>query len=86
MTLELSAFLYIYLLFLLFWLAFSNVALYHMFKFGFKNIVTYLSIFIYISVSGVILFTSFMYIVQIDWSQNVLDTKTLDDNSTFWQN
>lgn len=71
MTVSLSLFLYIYLFLLLIWLIFSFIALYHMFKFGFKNFTTFFTTFLYIAVSIVLLLISYNYIIQIDWSHNI---------------
>ena len=79
MSIQLSIFLYAYLAFLLLWAIFSITALYHMFKFGFKNFATYISVIIYIVISVIILGISYFYILQIDWNENLLD---LDNSSS----
>ena len=79
MQIQISIFLYIYLAFLILWLTFSVTALYHMFKFGFKNFTTYISVVLYLAVSVIILGTSFFYIVQFDWTTNLFNL----DNSSY---
>jgi len=71
MTFSLSVFLIPYLLFLLLWLAFSLVAVYHMMKFGFKNFTTFFTTFIYIGVSIIILVISYNFLSQINWGINM---------------
>ena len=56
-----------YLLFVLLWLVFSLVALYHMIKYGQINFTTFITTFAYIAGSIVILFLSYEYLSRIDW-------------------
>ncbi len=79
MQIQLSIFLYIYLVFLLAWLAFSFTALYHIFKFGFKNFISYFSAILYIIISVIMLGASFFYIIQVDWS---VDIFSIDNSSS----
>ncbi|MEA3463915.1 MAG: hypothetical protein U9R14_02480 [Patescibacteria group bacterium] len=67
MTFQLSILLIPYLLFLLLWLIFSIVAIYHMMKFGFKNFTAFFTTFIFIGISILILAASYNFINQIDW-------------------
>ncbi len=71
MTFSLSLLLIPYLLFLLLWLIFSIVAVYHMMKFGFKNFTTFFTTFIFIGVSVLMLITTYNFIEQIDWQAQV---------------
>ena len=71
MTFQLSALLYVYYAFLIIWLIFFVVAIYHMFKFGFKNFTTYLSTLIFIVVAVLLLSTSYYYISRIDWTISI---------------
>ncbi|MDD5071127.1 MAG: hypothetical protein PHQ42_00065 [Patescibacteria group bacterium] len=71
MTFPLYIFLIIYLIFLLGWLIFSFIAIYHMFKYGFLNFTTFFTIFIYIAISILMLLFSYKYLSQIDWQMNV---------------
>ncbi len=73
MSITLYIFLLIYLLFLVIWTLFSLVALYHMLKFGFKNITTYLSVLVFVLISLALLSVSYFYIVQIDWHRPLFD-------------
>jgi ABC-type maltose transport system permease subunit len=68
MTIPLIAFLFLYLLFVVVWLIFGLVALYHIIRYGQVNFGTFLAAFIYIAGSIVILFFSYQYLSQIDWS------------------
>ncbi len=71
MTFPLYIFLFPYLIFLIIWAVFSLTAVYHMLRFGFKNITTILTTIIYIGVSAWLLYTSYQYIDQIDWDSQV---------------
>ncbi len=71
MSFSLDILLYIYLAFLLFWIVFSVIGIYHMLKYGFLNFMTFFSVFIYVIVSAVILLTSYNFIVQVDWSSDI---------------
>lgn len=73
MSITLSIFLFIYFMFLAVWLLFSLVGIFHMLSYGFKNIVTLASVFGYIAVSVVILAVSAGYLLNIDWSLEVLN-------------
>lgn len=68
MTIPLIAFLFFYLLFVFVWLIFSLIALYHMIKYGQINFTTFLTIFIYIGISIILLFLSYQYLSRIDWN------------------
>ncbi|MDP3043626.1 MAG: hypothetical protein Q8N21_04455 [bacterium] len=72
MTFPLYYFLLIYLLFILLWLIFSLVAVYHMIKFSFKNFTSFFATFIFIGVSIFILMESYNYLSRIDWEMNVI--------------
>jgi hypothetical protein len=72
MTFPLYYFLLIYLLFILLWLVFSLVAVYHMIKFSFKNFISFFATFIFIGVSALILMESYNYLSRIDWEMNVI--------------
>ncbi|MCK4554299.1 hypothetical protein KAU19_05055 [Candidatus Parcubacteria bacterium] len=71
MTFSLSLLLIPYLLFLFLWLIFSIVAVYHMMKFGFKNFTTFFTTFIFIGVAILMLMTTYDFISQIDWKEQV---------------
>ena len=71
MVIPLKIFLYIYFAFIVFWLIMCVVAIYHMFKFGFKNFTTFLSTFIFVVVTLLLLSSSYYYISQIDWEFNI---------------
>lgn len=71
MSFTLILLLNIYYAFLVVWLIFCLVALYHLLKYGFKNLVTLGVIIIFITISALLLLTSFFYINQIDWSTEI---------------
>jgi len=68
MTIPLIAFLFLYLLFVVIWLIFSLIALFHIMRYGQVNFGTFLAAFIYLAGSAMILFLSYQYLIQIDWS------------------
>lgn len=68
MTFPLYLFLFVYLIFLFICLIFSLVGIYHMFRYGFKNLTTFIVIFFYIAVLILMLVTSYNYINQINWN------------------
>ncbi|MDD4271345.1 MAG: hypothetical protein PHF50_00910 [Patescibacteria group bacterium] len=68
MTIPLYAFLFLYLLFVLIWLIFSLIALYHMIRYGQINFITFITTFAYLVGAALILFFSYEYLSQIDWS------------------
>lgn len=68
MTIPLIGFLFLYLLFVFIWLIFSIIALYHIIRYGQINFTTFLTTFIYPAVSVIILYLSYQYLSQIDWS------------------
>ncbi len=67
MTFPIIILLYAYYVFIAAWIILSSIAIYHMFRFGFKTKLTYAVILLYVSVSIVILAASFNYISLIDW-------------------
>lgn len=71
MSFQLILLLYIYYGFLVIWGLFFLALVYHMFKFGFKNIMTFVLTFIFIAVAALMLNTSFVYISQIDWNKSI---------------
>jgi len=71
MTFPLYIFLIIYLVFLLGWVIFSLVAIYHMLKFGFLNFTTFFIIFVYIIIAVLLLAVSYNFLNQIDWTAQI---------------
>jgi hypothetical protein len=67
MTIPVVAFLYLYLLFVLVWLIFSLIALYHMIKYGQIGLVSILAVLVYLAVCLAILDLSYQYLSPIDW-------------------
>lgn len=68
MTIPLIAFLFFYLFFVIVWLIFGLIALFHMIKYSQINFTTFFTTFIYIAGSIVILYLSYRYLSVIDWS------------------
>lgn len=68
MTIPLIGFLFLYLLFVFVWLIFSLIALYHLIRYGQINFTTFFAALAYIAGSSLILFLSYGYLSQIDWS------------------
>lgn len=68
---SLSILLYVYGLFLLLWIVFSVVAIYHMVKFGFRGVIAYLATIIFIAVSLAMLGVSWHYVSDINWDKQV---------------
>lgn len=90
MSISLSIFLYLYYAFLVSWVFFSLVGIYHMIKFGFKSFGAFIVTFSFIAIAGLILVISFDYISQVDWSQPVVffrgifsDNKFIDKSINF---
>jgi hypothetical protein len=71
MSFPLSFLLYAYYAFLAVWAVFVLVALYHIARYGFKNIATFLTTAVFMAVALFLLSASFMYIGQIDWSVEI---------------
>ena len=71
MTFQLSLLLFIYLGFIVVWLIFFMIALFHMLKFGFKNFMTLFMTFIFAGIAVLMVMASSAFISQIDWSSEV---------------
>ncbi|PLX26628.1 hypothetical protein C0583_06355 [Candidatus Parcubacteria bacterium] len=80
MTIKLSFFLYLYFAFIVVWAIFSVIALYHMFKFGFKKLSTYAVIVLYILVALFMLSISVYYINQFDWTLVIFDSSNINNS------
>jgi len=68
MSIPIIIFLGLYLLLIISFIIFSMFLLYHAFRFGVANVTNMMTIVIYLTVSIVLLVTSYYYISQIDWS------------------
>jgi len=68
MTIPLIAFLFFYLLFVLVWLIFSIIALYHIIRYGEMNEACISVIIIYLAISAAIIYLSYQFISRIDWN------------------
>ncbi len=82
MSFSLDILLYIYLAFLLFWIVFSVIGIYHMLKYGFLNFMTFFSVFIYIIVSIAMLLMSYNLIIQVDWSSDIIILNNIFNSGT----
>jgi ABC-type maltose transport system permease subunit len=71
MSIPLVAFLYLYLLFILVWLVFSLIALYHIMHYGQIGFTSFIATFIYLAGAVVILYLSYQYLSQIDWNVGI---------------
>ena len=71
MILQIKYFLYVYYSFLTVWFLFFLVSIYHILKFGFKNISTYIITIVFIGVALSLLAVSLNYISIIDWSAEI---------------
>ena len=71
MSIPLSVFLTIYLIFIFFFLLFSFFNIYHAVRFGFATMFNMLTLFLYIAVSLIILSLSVIYIGTVNWKQSI---------------
>lgn len=71
MTFPLIYFLYIYYAFLVLWAFFGFVVVFHMVKYGFKNLNNFFITLIFIVVGAALVLVSFYFIDQIDWETRV---------------
>ncbi|MFA5022181.1 MAG: hypothetical protein WC508_03820 [Patescibacteria group bacterium] len=69
MTVAISFFYYIYLIFIAVFLIFTFFNVYHLVRFGFLSLGNITVIIFYIVVTALILSISWGYIGQIDWQQ-----------------
>jgi len=83
MTIPLTAFLILYLILVFVWLVFSLIALFHMIRYGQINFTTFLTTFIYLAGSALLLFFSYQYLSRIDWSAGLSIFQTGAD--IFWR-
>lgn len=67
MTIPLTVFLFLYLLFVFIWIVFSAIAVYHIMKYGRVNFATFAAVLIYLAGCAAILLLSYKYLIQIDW-------------------
>lgn len=71
MVFPLSIFLYIYFAFLAIWSVFVLTSLFHILKFGVKNIITFSVTVIFIAVAIFLLLGSYLFISGIEWDASV---------------
>lgn len=72
MEIPIIVFLLLYLMIMTFFVLFSIFLLYHAFRFGVANMVNMATILMYLGVSALLLIFSYVYISQVDWSQNLV--------------
>jgi hypothetical protein len=71
MSITLSILLYLYLALVLIWLIGCLVAIFHVLKFGFKNLITYVATFIFMAGTILILLATLNFILAVDWNKDV---------------
>jgi hypothetical protein len=71
MEIELSFFLFIYLIYIAIFLFYTFFNLYHTIKYGFVSLGMYIITFLYLSLTILALFVSYFYIAQVDWSSSI---------------
>ncbi|OGF24327.1 hypothetical protein A3H09_01530 [Candidatus Falkowbacteria bacterium RIFCSPLOWO2_12_FULL_45_13] len=71
MTIPLIVFFYLYLLFIVVWLIFSIIALYHIIRYGQINYISIMAVIIYLAGVAVIFSLSFVFLSQIDWTASL---------------
>ena len=82
MEITLRIFLYAYLVFLVFWAGFFAVGLYHMFKYGFKTVLTSTILTIMTGVAVLMLAASFYFISTVDdWDEPAFSLPAWNDQS-----
>jgi len=72
MEITYSVILYIYLGLVALFIIFSFFDLYHVVRFGFLNSTTVGMTFVFIAGSAILLFISYTYLRDIDWSQKII--------------
>lgn len=78
MGFPIAIFYYAYLVFVLGFLLFTFFNVFHLVRFGFLTVGNITIIAFYITVSILILLISWGYIGQIDWTQTIMITQTID--------
>ncbi|MAF14044.1 MAG: hypothetical protein CMI53_04105 [Parcubacteria group bacterium] len=78
MGIPISIFYFIYLIFVLIFLAFTFFNVYHLVRFGFLTIGNIVIVCFYIAISFLILVISWGYIGQIDWTATIPIIPTLN--------
>ncbi len=71
MTFTLSWLLIVYFIFLICFVFFSLINIYHLVRYGVLNFTTFLATFLYLAVTLVIIFISWQYLSQINWQQTI---------------
>lgn len=71
MTFPIIYFLYAYYAFLVIWVFFCLVVVFHILKYGFKNFTNFLITLFFIIISILLVMTSFYFINKINWETNV---------------
>jgi len=68
MEIPLSTFLFAYIIYVAFFLFFTFFNLFHMLKYGFVSFWAYFLTTAYIVATILVLFVSYFYIAQVDWT------------------
>ncbi|MBU0649299.1 hypothetical protein KJ969_04350 [Patescibacteria group bacterium] len=83
-ALPLYTLLILYIIFLLAYAFFSFFAIYHLVRFGFQSLATFLMIFFYIALSVLVLFVSWQAVSGIDWTQEFILFESTVDSSLYF--
>lgn len=68
-----SIFLYIYYAFLVVWAFFNLALIYHLLRFGMKNLMTFLSLAAYVFAVYLIFSTTYVLASGIDWQKPIIE-------------
>jgi len=72
LEISLSVFLIIYGLAIVIFLVMALVNLFHLFAYGFLSFTSFLATFLFLAASVLIIFITYKYGMQIDWSQTFI--------------
>ena len=75
MAISLGIFLYVYLFFVLVWLIFSLIGLYHLIRYGQIGFSSTLVTVIYMVIATWIFYQTYLYLSAVDWSLNLITIK-----------
>ena len=75
MAISLSIFLYVYLFFVLVWLIFSFIGLHHLIRYGQIGFSSTTVTVIYVVIATWILYQTYLYLSEVDWSLNLMTIK-----------
>lgn len=64
-------FLFVYGLAVMVFLIFAGFLIYHALRYGEKNRLNYITLFLFLILAFIILASSFFYIIDIDWARTI---------------